>query len=563
LTLLLLLLNLAGAVALLLWATRMVRTGIGRFKGNTLRKLIRRAGSGKIRAVFTGGAIATLLQSSTAVALLATSFVSAGTLDAAAGLALLLGADFGSALVVNILTLNLAWLMPLLLLIGVTCYIKGRNSVFRHSGRVILGIGLILLSLQLLGQATAPLKDSSFFALVAGFLERDLVSAFLVGALFTWLVHSSIASVLLVATLCSQALFTLEVGVALALGANLGAGLIAMGLTLEQRGPARSVPLGNLFFRGILAVLALVMVRVTGIPDLNTLFPGSGRMNLDSGQMVVVLHLLFNLALVVLCLPLTGVITKLFSRVMPGSTTAEDTLNPLLNRESALDRGVLDTPNLALASATRECLHMADIIEVMLKPVMDFYDKPNLTAIQKTRDLDEGVNKLHEDIKLYLAELQDNQLSGREHLRKIELTNFAINMEAVGDVIAKQLLELASEKHSDDLSFSPEGRQELGELHDTVTANMNLALNVLVSSDLEAARTLVEEKDRMREQERMSNLQHMRRLQAGTLESRETSNLHLETLRALRQINSLFASVAYPILSEGGALRRTRLRHVE
>lgn len=562
-TLLLLIINLAGAVALLLWATRMVRTGVERFKGNTLRKFIRRAGSGKIKAAFTGSAIATLLQSSTAVALLATGFVASGTIDSAAGLALLLGADFGSALVVNILSLNLSWLMPLMILVGVTCYTKGRSSGFRHSGRVLLGIGLILLSLQLLGAATLPLKDSPFFSIVADFLNRDLVSAFLVGALFTWILHSSIASILLVATLCNQEIFTPAVGIALVLGANLGAGLIAFGLTLDQPGPARSVSLGNLIFRTILAVGVLAIIRISGIPDISALISQHTGMTASSGQIVVGFHLAFNFLLVLLCLPLTSIVARMLARILPGMQESGEKRNPLLDRKTALDRAVLDTPSLALASATRECLRVADIIELMLKPVMDFYDHSNTKQLEETRKLDELVNKLHEDIKLYLVELHDDQLSPREATRKSELTNFAINMEAVGDVIAKQLLELAAEKHSDDLSFSPEGRRELGDLHGTVTANMNLALNVLVSSDIDSARTLVEEKDRMREQERKSNQQHMRRLEAGTLESRETSSLHLETLRALRQINSMFASVAYPILSEGGELRSSRLRSLK
>ncbi len=561
-TLLLLIINLAGSVALLLWATRLVRTGVERFKGNTLRKFIRRAGSGRIKAAFTGGAIATLLQSSTAVALLATGFVASGTINAAAGLALLLGADFGSALVVNILSLNLSWLMPLLLLTGVTCYMKGRSSAFRHSGRVILGIGLILLSLQLLSAATLPLKDSPFFSIVADFLNRDLVSAFLVGALFTWLLHSSIASILLVATLCNQEVFTPAVGIAIVLGANLGAGLIAFGLTLDQPGPARSVSLGNLIFRAILAIVILSVIRISGVPDISALVTQYSSMNPSAGQIVVAFHLLFNLVLVILCLPLTGVAARILAKILPGIQDGKQQQNPLLERETALDRDVLDTPSLALASATRECLRVADIIELMLKPVMEFYDHPNTKAIEETRKLDELVNKLHEDIKLYLVELHDDELSPREILRKSELTNFAINMEAAGDVIAKQLLDLAAEKQHEDLSFSPEGRRELGDLHSTVTANMNLALNVLVSSDIDSARTLVEEKDRMREQERQSNQQHMRRLEAGTLESRETSNLHLETLRALRQINAMFASVAYPILSEGGELR-SRLRSLK
>jgi len=551
LTLLLLLLNLAGAIALLLCATLVVRTGFERARGNTLRKWVRRAGSGQIRAAATGTIAAMLMQSSTAVALLATGFVASATLEPAAGLAILLGADMGSALVVSVLSLDLSWLLPLLLVCGVFFFMKSHAPILRQTGQILIGIALILISLQLLTQATLPLRESKATAIIAGFLQRDLLTAYLVGAIVTWALHSSVASVLLIMTLCAQLVFTLPVSLAMVLGANLGGGLIAFGLTRDQPANARSITLGNLLFRASLSIILLIVLRTAGLP-LVELLPRSTA--------VVGTHLFFNLLLVALCLPLTPLVARLAATALPGANDNQPRGNPLLERNSALDREVLKTPSLALASATRECLRMADLIELMLAPVMSYYDKPDGREIEETRKLDEHVNQIHDDIKLYLADLPDTSLSTPELSRKAALANFVVNMEAAGDVIVKQLLDLAKKKQVSDLSFSPEGREELINLHSAVTANMHLALNVIVSGDINTARSLFEEKGRIREQERLSNMQHMRRLQAGTSESRETSNLHLETLRALRQINSMFAGVAYPILNQHGELRSSRLR---
>ncbi|MCK5922004.1 MAG: Na/Pi cotransporter family protein, partial [Methylococcales bacterium] len=253
----------------------------------------------------------------------------------------------------------------------------------------------------------------------------------------------------------------------------------------------------------------------------------------------------------------------LTKKVVPSPIETGRGLDPLLNRQSALDRSVLHVPQLALASATRECLRMSDIIELMLQPIMSFYDNADKTAMSEVRKLDHLVNKLHSDIKLYLADLGEDAMTERDTGRKLELANFAINLEGVGDAVAKNLIKLAERKNRDNLAFSAQGWNELKDLHKQVVANMHLALNVLVSGDLNSARQLIEEKDRMREQERHSNVQHLRRLQTGSVDSIETSDIHLETLRALRQINSMFASVAYPILSKNGELLNSRLARVQ
>ncbi len=552
--LLVLLVNVGAAATLLLWAVRMVRTGFERANGNAFRRAIQHSNSNRFKAAGVGLIVSVLLQSSTAVAVLAAGFAASGVIGFVPGMSLLLGADLGSALVVQILSFDLSWLMPILLLAGGILFLKGRTGFVRQIGRIVLGIGMILLSLKLIGEATAPLRDSSFLLLVMGYLENDLVASFLVGVCVTWLLHSSVASILLIAALVAQQIVPFGVGIALVLGSNMGGGLIAFGLTRDQVATGRRIPLGNLIFRTLAAILALLALIFFKLPIASDAK--------EAAQWIVLGHLAFNAALLIVCLPLVGVMGWLTTKLIANPVEVGKQVDPLMNRDTALDRSVLEVPQLALASATRECLRMSDIIELMLQPIMSLYEHAEKTAIQEIKDLELHVNRLHSSIKLYLADLDDASMTDRDLNRKLELANFAINMEAVGDLVVKNLVVLAHRKNKESLSFSSQGWNELTDLHIQVVSNMHLALNVLVSRDISSARQLVEEKDRIRAQERNSNEQHLRRLQTGAATSIETSDIHLETVRALRQINSLFASGAYPILSQNGELLESRLTKV-
>jgi phosphate:Na+ symporter len=549
LNLYLLLLHLAGSVTLLLWAVRMVRTGVERSQEPRIRRLMRESRSGQLRAAGIGAGIAIVLQSSTAVALLAAGFASSGVLTIATGLALMLGADLGSALVVQILSIDVHWLTPLLMVVGGVLFFKGTNRDLKQGGRVIIGVALILVSLQMIGEATAPLREAEFLPDIVSYLSGDILTAFLIGAAFTWLVHSSVALILLVATFAAQGLVPMELGVSLVLGANLGGGLIALGLTREGSVEARRIVLGNLIFRGLGAVLVLAAIAV--------LEPPLGWLGDTAARQTINFHLAFNALLLVCGLPLAGPVAALVTRLLKPTLSPEELANPLADPVSCLDQSVIGQPALALASATRELLRMAEIIERMLKPLMELYETGDPEKIRQAKKLEEAVDQAQSEIKLYLARI--NYRADDEARRGHELSNFAINLEYVGDAISKTLLKLAETRRDQKLSFSAEGWRELNELHHRVMANMQLALNVLVSKDRESARQLLEEKAAMGSAERESYAQHLDRLRAGGAQSVETSNIHLETVRALKTINSLFASVAYPILKESGDLLDTRL----
>ena len=546
---LLVLLNLAGGVALLLWAIRMVRTGVERAYGPALERMLKGARGGDLSRVAIGILAAMLMQSGSAVIVLSAGFVASGVLAAGAALALVLGADLGSALVVQVLSLDLAWLMPILFVTGGWMFLNGRSRVIRQGGRILVGIGLVLVSLQLIALATEPLRQSEVLPAVVTYLGGDRIACFLLGAVCAFALHSSIATLLLVASMVAQQILSVER--AIVLGANFGGALVPVELTRAAAPAARRVPVGNLLFRAVGSVSALVL--------LGLLVPVADLLVMPAAQKVVLAHVAFNVVLVAVFLPFTDAVQPVLRAIVrePESSALNGDLRAV--RASQLDRSVLHTPRLALASTTRELLHAGEVVELMLRPLMELFEAGSKERIKEMRFLAVEASLIHSDIKDYLVELNRGAMDSVDAHRSMELANFSINLQHAGDIVATNLLKLIEEMRAKRLSFSDEGRLEFLEQHALLMANLQLALNVLVSGDRESARDLVAERDRMREMELRSQDGHLKRLQDGSVRSAETSKFHLESIRALRQINSLLASVAYPILAEAGELLDSRL----
>lgn len=546
---LLFLLHVAGAAALLIWAVRLVRTGVERGWSVPLRRLLRKGADRRLIAALSGTGAAVVLQSSTAVAILTSNFVAAGTLAATAGLAILLGADLGSAIVAQILLTRADWFVPVLLVAGVGLFLKSQSRDYRMAGRVLIGLALIFVSLTMIRDATEPLRDSTGLVAAMGYLGGDPVTAFVLGAVFAWAVHSSVAAVLLFVTLSAQGILPVTAGVAMVLGANLGGAIIAYVLTLGAEISARRVIVANLALRGGGAALALFA--------LSALAPPLDYLGATPARQVINLHLAFNLALLILALPLTGPVLKLVSTwVTPPAEKAG------LNRISALDPAALTQPERALACATREVLQMGEGVEAMLRSVIGLYETWDDNTAEAIRAKETELDKMHIATKLYLAKLHRTAENDEGTQRSLELADMAVNLESAGNTISDVMLSLARRRDQSGSSFSETGWKEIRDFHDRVLSNAQSGLNVLMTMNPDAARALVEEKDRVRDMEQRLQRSHLDRLKQGLTESIETSNIHQETLRALKQVNSAFTMIAYPILSETGDLLSSRLnRH--
>jgi phosphate:Na+ symporter len=546
----LVLLHLAGAVALLLFATRQVRTGVERAYGDLLRLRLRSILKNPLLAVGAGALLAVCLQSATAVALIVGSFAGSGIVGGTAGLLAVLGADVGSSLVVKLLSFDLEVLTPICLVAGTMLFMVTSRRDLLQLGRILIGIGLLILSLRLIGEASEPLRESRILPVVVNYLSGDPVTAFLLAALMTWLFHSSVAAILLVVALAARGLVPVELGVVLVLGANLGGGIIAVVLSRAAPRKARIVPLGNLVMRGAGALIALTAFIVFA--------PPLALLGAAVPDQLVHAHIAFNVALVLLGMPLASVVYRFSERLTQiNAPQKEDDLAAA--ELSALSEAALDTPSQALANATREVVRVCETVEIMLKRVMELYEAADDDKIKTLAALDDRVDRKHAAIKLYLAKVTSRRLTEAEALRCQELIGACVKLEQVGDIVVRNMLAHVKKKLDRGLEFTPEGWRELTAFHASVMANAHMAFNVLVSRDPATARQLVEEKDRLRDVEKATSKSHFARLREGTVKSLETSTIHLDTIRDLKQINSLLASMAYPVLEEQGLLRGSRL----
>ena len=542
----LIILNLAAAAALLIWAVRLVRTGFERAFGGQLRQWLRRSTKNRQAAAATGAAAAILLQSSTAVALLLAGFMTAGTIGVASGLAIILGADLGSAIVVQILTSRIAVMTPLLLLLGVMFFLRSSRRSFRQIGRILIGLALIFLSLDLIRDTSAPLSTSETAKAAMAYLAGDPITAFLLAAVFAWLVHSSVAAILLFATLAAQNVLPLEAAFAMVLGANLGGAFIAFFLTLQSDTDVRRVILGNLMLRGGGACLALFLLAEF---DAAALMPGSTPL-----QQTLNLHLMFNGALLIFGLVLLTPATRLAEFLMTGDRSAHESA-----ARSALDPTVRNQPERAFACAQRELVEIGNRIEVMLREAMRLFDSYDEDAAERLRAEQKRISQKSLDLRIYLSGIRSSDPDEDTGTRAFDLAGVAVNLESGADVIARKLAGLAKRKHIEKTSFSEDGWHELSDFHDTVLRNVQHAIAVLMSGDVGAARELVEQKELVRDIEQKLERKHLTRLRQGLTESIETSAIHIDLLRSLKMINTAFAMIAYPLLTEQGELLESRL----
>ncbi|MBO9477278.1 Na/Pi cotransporter family protein [Shimia sp. R11_0] len=542
-------LSLAGATMLLLFAVRMVRTGIERSFGASFQRIM--TGSrGPLANSSLGLGLAMVLQSSAAVALLATGFMASGYLQFPAALAIVLGGDLGSALVIQILSFRLDWLVPLLLAVGGWLFVKVEERRWRQAGRILMGVAFILISLRFLREAMDPIRDSAFLPAIAEYLARDYVTAFLVGAALAFVMHSSVAAILMCVTLVQIDAIPFAAGLSLVLGANLGSAFIPVWLARGIEGEAKLLPYTNLVLRGVWAVISLFVV--------NVLLPQGFWGASQSGQMLVVAHVTFNAVLVVLAMPFGKLIATTALQFAPKRKTAADFVADI-RPGSALDIENVGTPAQVIASLKKELLRMSELVEVMFRPTLTLYRDGDPEQIKAVQEMDLEVNACLQNIREFVAILPTKSLDKSKQKTARDLMEYAIRLETAGDVVAKRLCVLAQDLNEVHTTFSDDGWAELTRMHEAIRANLTLASNTLVSDDLESARVLSLEKTEIKRAERKSRKRHLKRLQLGQEDSFATSDIHLETLRAFREFNSHISAIAYPLLYKHGQLLETRL----
>jgi phosphate:Na+ symporter len=542
------LLNLLAAIALLVWGTHMVRTGILRVFGASLRQVLSRSISNRFKAMIAGLGVTALVQSSTATALIVSSFVGRGLVALPLALAVMLGADVGTSLMAVVFSFDLSWLSPLFIFLGVVLFIARPGTDTGRFGRILIGLGLMLLALRLVTDSATVLTQSAAVRSLLASLGSDLLLEITVGACLAVLTYSSLATVLLTATLAGSNVIPLDVALGLVLGANLGSGLLAVLTTLRSPIEVRQVPLGNLGFK---------LLGIAIAAPLAGLWLRYARPYLGEPQAVVVMfHLAFNVMVGVVFIGLTQVITRGVEKLLPRVDTAAAGSRP-----RHLDASALATPSLAISCAAREALHQADVVESMLRGMLEVIIKNDLKLAEQLRAMDDTVDQLYSSIKYYLTKISREALAEEESRRWTDIISFTINLEQIGDIIERILIDIEDKKIKPGRNFSEAGMAEIIELHERLIDNLRLGMSVFLNGNVRDAQKLLEEKARFRDLERAYATTHLSRLSANTVQSFETSSLHIDLISDLKRINSHICSIAYPILDSAGALAPDRIRH--
>ncbi|MDB5741997.1 MAG: Na/Pi-cotransporter II-related protein [Polaromonas sp.] len=541
------LLNLLAAIALLVWGTHLVRTGILRVFGANLRRILARSISNRYTAAISGIGVTALVQSSTATSLIVSSFVGQGLVALPLALAVMLGADIGTSLMAVVFSFDLSWLSPLCIFTGVVLFIARPETGIGRFGRVLIGLGLMLLALRLVRESTEVLTQSPAIKVVLGSLGSDLLLEITLGAFLAVVSYSSLALVLLTATLVSTGVIPIDVALGLVLGANLGSGLLAVITTARSAIEVRQVPMGNLIFKTLGIIVAA--------PFIGLWLRYARPYVADPASVVVLFHLTFNLLVGLVFIGSTQVIARWVEKLLPKPDKGR-----INGRQHHLDPSALATPSLAISCAAREALHQADVVETMLRGMLEVISKDDLRLAGDLRKMDDTVDELYSSIKYYLTKISREALDEEESRRWTDIISFTINMEQIGDIIERVLIDIEDKKIKPGRHFSLAGMAEITELHERLRDNLRLGMSVFLNGNVRDAQKLLEEKARFRDLERAYASSHLSRLSANTLQSQETSSLHIDLISDLKRINSHICSIAYPILDSAGALAPSRLR---
>ena len=532
-----------GAATLMLWGVRMARTGVMRIYGAEIREILPRTLKNRFVALLAGAGSATILQSSIAVAVFTSTLAALGAVSVADGLVLMLGADAGSAVVAALLTLNLKAFWPMLMFTGYLLHsiYADSDSPAKQYGRILLGIAMILVALTFMSQVSSALAASDLIRIIVSSLGSELFIALLLFAILTWLAHSSIAILLFWASLV-QAGITNDPALILAalLGINLGNALPPIVMTWNQAAPARRLVVGHGLLKLSGVFIGLVVLRpVAGLYDL---LPGAPSFR------VVILHIAFNLCLIILFGLFVRPIANLLGRCFVESQPLVEEIRPKYIPGRGEETGKPDL--LPLTALSREVLRILGTVQGMLETTKGMLVARNAEQAPAVLKAEEKVNTLYKAVRAYTVTLTRQGLSEAEGRKATALLRYAASLENAADVICKTMIGIPEAMSKQDKHFSPQGLEEIDALFRYLDGNAQVAAEVIMTWSDESAGVLVQRKRDFRKMCHASSRRQIGRLTEDASNAQESTSAHFDLVSDMRWINTQLCGIAYEVLPE-------------
>ncbi len=531
----LMLFSLFGGMAILLYGMRLAGEGLQRAAGARLRTIVSSLTKNRFLGLGIGIIVTVFLQSSTATIIMLVGFVGSGLMTLPQSIGVILGADIGTTITVQLLAFRFYDYAILFVGIGITMMFLSKRAILKNIGEGLLGFSFIFLSIKIMSDSLMPLKSSELFKSVLMALLANPLLGLIISAIFTAIVHSSAAIIGLALALGLQGLIDIEAAIPLIFGANIGTCATAIISSIGSNIEAKRVASAHTLFK----VLGVVIF----FPFIKPFADFVISMTNDVPRQIANAHTLFNGAIAIFFLPFTSVMTDVIKKIVPERPGEEKKFAP-----KYLDKRVLSSPVLAFGQAKREALRMADIAHEMLRDSIIVFKKDDPDMIDSIEKRDDYVDLLDKEIKLYLTRLSNESLTPQQSKVEQDLLAFINDLENIGDVVDKNLMELAKKKIKNGLVFSQEGIDEIERFHKKILENFEIGASAFVSGDAGLAKKLLANKIELAEMERNLRQAHIQRLHKGLKESIDTSSIHLDVLSNLRRINSYISNVAYPIV---------------
>ncbi|MFQ5900126.1 MAG: Na/Pi cotransporter family protein [Thermodesulfobacteriota bacterium] len=532
----LMLLNLFGGISFLLYGMRLAGDGLKKSAGTRLRDVLMSVTDRRLKAVGIGAVITALFQSSSATTVMLVGFVGSGLISLSQTMGIILGADIGTTFTVQVIAFKVYDYALFLVGIGVVMFFQKKRPTVRAIGQGILGFAIIFLSLKMLTEAFAPLAENRLFRESIISFSSDPLMGIILAAILTAVLHSSAATIGLALTMAHSGLISIHASIPIILGANIGTCVSALTSSIGANTDAKRVAVAHTLFK-IIGVL-IILPFLTPFASVVSLTASGIERQIANA------HTIFNLLITFIFIPFTVPFTRLVQAIVP----EEMGLKKEKFSAKYLDSHVLSSPSLAIGQAIREAIRMSDLIREMLRDSIRVFKEDDIDLLKRIERRDDDVDLLDREIKLYLTKLTKEALSDEQAEKELEIIALTSDLENIGDVIDKNLMELAKKKINNRLVFSKEGLEEIDEFHRMVMENYELGISTFASGDIGLARKLLKRKISIADKERSLREAHIMRLHKGLKESIDTSSIHLDILTNLKRINSYVSSIAYPLV---------------
>lgn len=541
-----LLAGLAGGLALLLFGLGQVTAALRGVAGDSLRVLLARLTSNRIKAVATGALSTAVLQSSTVTTVLVVGFVSGGLMSLSSALGVILGSNVGTTITAQVVAIEVAEWALVLVAAGFAAATIGRGDRVRGWGSAVLGLGLVFLGMQIVSGTMAPLGDHPRFLEAMARLENPFAGA-AAGAAFTAVVQSSSATTVLAIVLASEGLIALPAGVAIVIGANVGtcitAGVAALGKSRDAQRAAAGHVLFNLagaaVWLGFVGTLSsLASAASPAYPEL----AGTARRAAEVPRQLANAHTIFNLANVVLFIGLLGPLAEWLHRLLPDrSGLAPPRSNPVY-----LEPELLGTPGLALAAARREAGRLGELVVEMLRIAPAAVLSGTRRDLERLQEADDDVDTLYRHLVGYLRRLAEQPLPGADGARLLALLESCNSLESIADLVETNLVALGNRRLDTGARVSTATTELMTGLFDRVTAGVTDAVAAVANEDEQAAARAAGNKRTINDRLEEARSHQVLRLLAPQAHRRTLYAIETDLIEVIKRIEYLTRRVVRP-----------------